>query len=120
MLMTIAILLALQAIGHSLLGETTMIRPLLQGEVPALLGSERFAKDTLRTAWHATSIAWLTQAGVIFWIALAETPDASQLTILRGIGCGLALSGVWFLLATRARHLVWLLHLTAAAVCLLH
>ncbi len=119
MLLTVAILLIAQALGHSVLGELTVIRPLLAGEVPPLLGHRQFGRDTIRMAWHATTVVWLTQAAVLLALALAPEIDATGRRLLWVIGAGLGLSALWFLVGTRGRHLVWALHGTAAAVCFL-
>ncbi len=57
------------AIAHSYLGEKyILIRLFKKHTLPALLGGTDFTKNTLRFAWHITSIAWFGFATIIVYL----------------------------------------------------
>ena len=102
-----AALTILLAAAHSYLGERyLLIRLFRRDNLPKLLGGVEFTKQTLRFAWHITSIAWLGLASLI--VVLASSPGASQLTQARLVAGVFGLSGVVALLGSRGRHLSWL------------
>jgi len=54
-----AALALLLAAAHSYLGERyILIRLLRRTDLPRLFGGVEFTKQTLRFAWHLTSVAW--------------------------------------------------------------
>lgn len=57
-------------IAHSWLGERyILIRLFRRGDLPPLFGGADFTKNTLRFAWHLTTLAWLGLAGILVVIA---------------------------------------------------
>jgi hypothetical protein len=82
--------------------------------LPKLLGGVEFTKQTLRFAWHITSIAWLGLASLI--VVLAASPGASQLTQARLVAGVFGLSGVVALCGSRGRHLSWVVFLAIAGL----
>jgi len=124
-----AAVLALIAVGHSMLGERVIVGPLLAApELPVAV--PRFAgRKVIRFAWHLTSVAWLGLAAVlvgmppaaafaavclisslvIFWMLPAH--DAWLLFLVAGV---LALASAGWL----ADPLLWLVVGAAAAVAL--
>ena len=90
-------------LAHSYLGERyILVRLFRRADLPHLLGSDVFTKQTLRFAWHLTSVAWWGAAAVL----LALGQNSPRLGVL-------ALSGTFFasalvtLVASRGRHLAW-------------
>lgn len=86
--------LVILAVAHSVLGEWRLLGRFLAAE-----GATRFHRDTLRLAWHATSVAWLGLAATLF-IPSAIAPSA--VAVVMGV------SGAVSLIGTRGRHLSWL------------
>lgn len=94
-------------IAHSALGERYILQRLFRrGDLPALFGSDVFTRRTLRFAWHLTSIAWWGIAAA--FVALGFNSARAGVLILAGT---FALSGVITLVASRGRHLAWLVFL---------
>ena len=112
------ILTILIAIAHSWIGEQRLIGPLLDpGTRQGLLAKSGFARNTLRFAWHLTSLAWLGCAAI--FAALTTTPvtgPGSAILIILSITFGL--SGFVTLVISRGRHLAWPVFLVIAGLCL--
>lgn len=114
-LIVAACLAILLAAAHSYLGERYLLMRLFRRDnLPELLGGVEFTKQTLRFAWHITSIAWLGLASLI--VVLAASPGASQLTQARLVAGVFGLSGVLALFASRGRHLSWVVFLAIAGL----
>jgi len=108
-------LATLLAAAHSYLGERyILIRLFRRDNLPKVLGGVEFTKQTLRFAWHITSIAWLGLASLI--VILASSPDATQVTQARIIAGVFGLSGMAALLGSRGRHLSWVVSFAIAAL----
>jgi hypothetical protein len=90
-------------IAHSVLGERYILQRLFRrADLPALFGSDVFTKRTLRFAWHLTSIAWWGIAAA--FVALGFNSARGGVLILAGM---FAVSGIITLVASRGRHLAW-------------
>ena len=108
-------LATLLAAAHSYLGERhILIRLFRRDDLPKVLGGAEFTKQTLRFAWHITSIAWLGLASLI--VVLASSPDATQVTQARLIAGVFGFSGMAALLGSRGRHLSWVVFFAIAAL----
>jgi hypothetical protein len=114
-------LLILIGIAHSWIGERRLIGPLLRPDSGSkLLDRSPFAGQTLRFAWHITTIAWWGTAAAL--IILARPPITGQgRAILVAIAATYAITGLITLVASRGRHLAWpvffaIAGLTASAV----
>lgn len=103
-----AFLLLAIGIAHSWLGERyILIRLFRRSELPPLFGSDAFTRQTLRFAWHITTVAWFGFAGVLIALARAEVRD-QPIAIIGAIVAGTFLvTGVIALAASRGRHLSW-------------
>lgn len=117
-LLVAAALLVAIALVHSVLGERYILRRLFRREnLPRLFGSDWFTKQTLRFAWHITSIAWL---GFAVILALNAAPAApSPELVVEVIAATFLITGVIAALASRGRHLSWVVFLSVAALALL-
>jgi hypothetical protein len=114
-LIVAAFLVLLLAVAHSALGERyILIRLFRRDDLPKLLGSADFTKQTLRFAWHITSLAWLGLAALI--LVLAASPEGTRLTEARIVAAVFGLSGLAALLGSRGRHLSWIVFLAIAAL----
>ena len=108
-------LATLLTVAHSYLGERYLLMRLFRRDnLPKLLGGVEFTKQTLRFAWHITSVAWLGLASLM--VVLASSPGASQLTQARLIAGVFGLSGVVALFGSRGRHLSWVIFFTIAGL----
>ena len=108
-LITGAILTLLIAASHSYLGERfILIRILRHTELPHLFGSDSFTRQTLRFAWHLTSIAWLVMAVILISFSF-DDPMRSRTLSLQAISLTFLIHAMVTLFATRARHLAWII-----------
>jgi hypothetical protein len=114
-LATAAILTVLLAAAHSYLGERyILIRLFRRGDLPKLFGGTRFTQDTLRLAWHITSVAALGFAALL--VALALPGGLGPRVYGRVIGATFVVSGLVALVGSRGRHLSWIVFFTIAAL----
>ena len=114
-LATAAILTVLLAAAHSYLGERyILIRLFRRGDLPKLFGGTRFTQDTLRFAWHITSVASLGFAGLLVALALPGVVEPRVLGWV--IGATFAVSGLIALVGSRGRHLSWIVFFSIAAL----
>lgn len=114
MLQLAALLLALLGLAHSLLGERYILVRLFRRDLPTLFGDSTFTRNTLRFAWHLTTVlAWGFSA-----MLLQLTGAVPAQALARTIGWCLVLSGLLPLAFTRGRHLAWVVLLGAGGLCL--
>ncbi len=92
---------------HSILGERFILRAPLTMSWPNPQ-SERFKKQTLRFAWHLTSLTWIG-LGVL----ILGSPSSFTLDVLSGIAL---LSGALAFVVSRAAHLAWPIFLSIATL----
>lgn len=112
-LLAAAALLVAIAVAHSFLGERYILMRLFRREnLPRLFGGDWFTKRTLRFAWHITSLAWLGFAALL--VLLAQSAEPSSKALLRVIASTFVLTGLVAALASRGRHLSWLVFFTIA------
>ena len=100
-----AILLILIGIAHSWLGERfILIRLFRNGNLPKLFGTTEFTKNTLRFAWHLTTIAWF---GFAFLILHLSSNTLNEKVV------GNIVAGTFFihfliaLIGSKGRHFSW-------------
>lgn len=93
--------------AHSYLGERYILMRLFRrADLPKLFGSDRFTRRTLRFAWHLTTLAWWGFAGILLW------PDEALRAVALTFGASAALT----LVASRGRHLAWIVFAAIAAL----
>ncbi|HEY1137990.1 MAG TPA: hypothetical protein VGE64_10910 [Xanthomonadaceae bacterium] len=117
MMLTIAagLIFALGA-AHSYLGERYLLSRLLRRDnLPKLLGGTDFTKQTLRFAWHVTTVAWW---GFAILLLQAERGELSATTAVSVIGWTAIASALLPLVITRGRHLSWIVMLAIGALAL--
>ncbi|MCH1883370.1 hypothetical protein [Agrococcus sp. ARC_14] len=115
MLVVAAALVALLGIAHSILGEVAIIRPMeRQTQLPKLRGAD-FPLNTIRFAWHVTSLLALGFAVVLLQLASGIPPHA----VVAAIGWTLLACSVLPLVWSRGRHPSWIIFIIAGALCLL-
>ncbi|NQV14138.1 hypothetical protein HQ531_01675 [bacterium] len=117
MLIIAALLCFAIGVAHSYLGERYILERLLRKtQIPHLFGSDLFTKRTLRFAWHLTTIAWWG-LGYLVWAASQEEPNL-RLIILWTVGLVFFTSGAIALVASRGKHLSWVVFWAIAALTL--
>ena|SRR5690606_34635541 len=92
-------------VAHSVLGERYILMRLFRrSDLPHLFGSSQFTVQTLRFAWHLTTIAWFGLGALLLH---AGRGDFTVPGMLRVIGITFMVSGLLPLLFTRGKHLAW-------------
>jgi hypothetical protein len=115
-LITGAILAVMISIVHSYLGERYILTRLFRrAALPHLFGSDRFTRQTLRFAWHLSSIAWVGLAGIMISFTFVD-PLQSRRVALQIISITFFIHSLLTGLATRGRHLAWIVYLAIAFV----
>ena len=103
-----AVLIAVIAVVHTLLGERLVIGPLLAGEVPKLGGSSRFMRRTVRYAWHLTSLIAVGFAALL--VFYAREPKQHMMAI-KIVSATFLLSSLLAVIMTRGKHFSWVVFL---------
>lgn len=104
-----AILLGGIGIAHSYLGERFILQRLFRrGGLPVLLGGTKFTQNTLRFAWHLTTVAWW---GFAVLLVLLAHPPVRPETLGQVIAGVFAIHFLVALIASRGRHLAWIVFL---------
>jgi hypothetical protein len=114
MLQVAAVLIVFLGIAHSVLGERYILTRLFRRNLPELFGGQEFTRDTLRFAWHLTTLLAFA-LGTLLWL-LAGSPAPELL--VRVLGGFLVASGFLPLVMTRGRHLSWMVLFAAGGLCL--
>ncbi|RZA01120.1 MAG: hypothetical protein EOP47_11780 [Sphingobacteriaceae bacterium] len=92
-------------IAHSVLGEKyILIRLFRRDNLPKLFGGQEFTVNTIRFAWHITTVAWWGFAAIL--ILLAETKLTPQ-NVSIVIAATFLITAFITVLASRGRHLAW-------------
>ena len=116
MLQLAAVLTFLLGLAHSLLGERFILVRLFRSEnLPKLFGGTEFTTQTLRFAWHLTTIVWWGLA-VLLW--RLDSGPVSATFILKVIGYTSIASGLLPLVTTRGKHLSWLVFFLVGGIAL--
>lgn len=104
-----SILLLMIGIAHSYLGERyILIRLFRREDLPKLFGGDEFTKNTLRFAWHLSTVAWWGFAAILLHLAQSGTANGSVGNI---IGVTFLAHFLVALLGSKGRHLSWVLFL---------
>jgi len=99
-LLTIAV-----GVAHSWLGERYILMRLFRrGNLPKLFGGETFTRNTLRFAWHVTTLAWWGFAVIL--VLMANGPP-TQAALGLVIGSTFLAHFAVTLIASRGKHLAW-------------
>ncbi len=103
------ILLLLIGVAHSYLGERyILIRLFHREDLPKLFGSDEFTKNTLRFAWHLTTVAWWGFAAILYHLA---QPGEDTGTVGTIIGVTFLIHFVIAILGSKGKHLSWVVFL---------
>lgn len=114
-MLTAAALLAISiGIIHSYLGEKYILMRLFRQPLPRLFGDDRFTKQTLRFVWHLLTVAWLGFAALLVSL---DSAAASRSTLLAIVAATFATTGLVALIASRGRHLSWVIFFAISCLC---
>lgn len=110
------LLSALIGIAHSVLGERLVLGPLFQrGDLPKLLGSESFARRTLRFTWHLTTVLLVAIGALVMALSTASL-DPQSIWTLRVLAITFGACSLVSLIGARAKHFSWWVFLIIAAL----
>ena len=105
MLYLAAIFIVFIGFAHSYLGERyILIRLFRRDNLPKLFGSPEFTQNTLRFAWHLTSVAWFGFAAILMILA-SDNKHLSTITTI--IAITFLIHAVITLLASKGKHFAW-------------
>lgn len=103
-------------VAHSVLGERYLLTRLFRRDnLPTLLGGTAFTIQTLRFAWHITTLTWW---GIALLLVLIARDAATAKNFASVIGWTLLLCGLLPLVMTRAKHLSWIVFFLAGGIVL--
>jgi hypothetical protein len=120
LLVSAALLAAGIGVAHSWLGERYIIvRLLRRSELPELFGSDRFTRQTIRFAWHLTTIAWWGFASVLMVLSGAVVGVTVAQALLLAIALTFLASAALAVIVTGGRHLSWVVFLAISVLCVL-
>jgi len=104
-----SILLLVIGVAHSYLGERyILVRLFRREDLPQLFGGDEFTKNTLRFAWHLTTVAWCGFAAILFH--LAQSGEGAGL-VGNIIGVTFLIHFVIALAGSKGKHLSWVFFL---------
>ena len=104
-------LFILVGIIHSYLGERFIIIPLIRrGHLPKIFNSDLLTAQTLRFAWHLTTIAWFAFAVILFFLDELTTYEI----IAKIIAIAAFISFIISLVIARGRHFSWIFFLAVS------
>lgn len=115
MLIAAAVLAVSIGVAHSCLGERYILIRLFRRPLPPLFGDDWFTRQTLRFAWHITTIAWFGFAAILMCLHSGST-DRRQLLLL--IAGTFGMTALISLIASRGRHLSWIVFGAICGLCL--
>jgi len=102
-------------LAHSILGERyILIRLFRRGNLPPIFGSESFTKQTIRFAWHITTVAWFGFAAIMVLLAQSKLSATATLAIIAGT---FLITSAIALVASRGRHFSWPVFLFIGGAC---
>ncbi|MDP9194845.1 MAG: hypothetical protein M3P06_24385 [Acidobacteriota bacterium] len=115
LLLLAAALLCLLGVAHSYLGERyILIRLFRRNDLPALLGNDAFTKQTLRFAWHVTTVLAFGFAAILLVLASPDREGGRNIATIISATC--ALCGIVAFIGSRGRHLSWIAFFAIAAL----
>ena len=110
-----AVLLVSLSIAHTIVGEVLVLRPLDRATgLPGIRGSVRTMRETLRFAWHVTSVLGVGVAAVLLHCARLTPLDGDSARVVRIVALTCAASFVVALVGSRGRHPSWVVFLVVA------
>lgn len=110
-------LLMIIGLIHSVLGEKYILTRLFKKHtLPRLFGGTEFTQNTLRFAWHLTTVAWF---GLAFILILSRFPNFDIYSVYLICAGVLAIHALVSLVGSKGKHLSWVGFLAIAVMLLL-
>jgi hypothetical protein len=114
-LLIAAVLILLLGLVHSLLGERyILVRLFRRDNLPRLFGSDAFTKNTLRFAWHLTTVVWFGIGVLLVQLSTGRSLGTAELGAT--LATTAAASGLVALAGSRGRHPAWIVFLVVAGL----
>ena len=111
-----AVLIFIVGIAHSYLGERyILVRLFRRDNLPKLLGGTQFTKNTLRFAWHITTLAWFGLALILLYLAAGQV---TKQVVGNIVGATFFIHFLVALIASKGKHLSWVVFLAISLACL--
>ncbi len=105
-------------LAHTVLGERWLLGPLLApGRRQGMLEKSAIARQTLRFAWHITTIAWWGPAAMLVWLSRQPLDPTGRAFVLI-FAVMFVVTGLTTLVVSRGRHLAWPVFLAIAGLSL--
>jgi len=101
MLLTAGIIIIIIGLVHSMLGEKTVIQPLMARDT-----APPYIKRLMRVGWHITTLFWFAIATHL--ISMALWPGQERRSFLIIMVAVFGFSAVLALIASKGRHLSWI------------
>ena len=115
MLLLAAALTLFIGLAHSYLGEKWLIGPITKMDtLPFPKSKTVFAKQTLRFAWHITSLAWWGIAGLMVYLYFVPGDALGGFLWMCAIMFGI--TGLIPIVIGKGRHKSWIVFLSIAAI----
>jgi hypothetical protein len=114
MLLLAAILTISIGLVHSILGERYILIRLFRQPLPKLFGSDEFTKRTIRFVWHILTVAWFGFAALLIQL---HRGYVSRSEFIVSISITFAITALIALIASRGRHLSWLVFGAISIIC---
>jgi hypothetical protein len=103
------VLTIFMGIAHSIIGEALILRPLQKTDgLPAVRGSVRATKSTLRFTWHVTSVFGFGSSIILLYYCSRQEFSADQIFVLRILSLTNFVSFLVAIIGSGGRHLSWL------------
>lgn len=111
-----AVLAAAIGVAHSYLGERyILIRLFRRNDLPRLFGGTEFTVNTLRFAWHLTSVAWWGFAAILLLLA---RPPVSAGAVGVVVGVTFLVHCLIAFLGSGGRHPAWIVFLVIGVLAI--
>lgn len=118
MLVLAAALCFLLGLAHSVLGERyILVRLFRSGALPKIFGGDWFTRQTLRFAWHITTLMGWGFGATLLLAALPKVDFRSS--VLMVVAVTFMACGILAFTFTRGRHLSWAVFFSIAALAYL-
>lgn len=114
MLLAAAVLVIAIGVIHSYLGEKYILMRLFRQPLPKLFGDDTFTKRTLRFVWHLLTVAWFGLAALLILLSLGELSTSNVLNV---IGVTFVVTALTAFVASRGKHLSWIVFGAVATLC---
>jgi hypothetical protein len=117
LLFAAACLILLVGAAHSYLGERyILVRLFRRADLPKIFGSDLFTRQTLRFAWHLTTVSWWGTSALLVLAASSRSGTVALGEIGAVVAATSLASAVVAFAGSRGRHLSWIAFLAIAAL----